>query len=209
MKIVFIADVHNKISKVKLPPGDLLVIAGDLTVGGRYEEFVKLNNDLESITPMYQHGVLAIPGNHDILFEKDFNYARSLLPNVKHMLHHNSVTIEGINFWGSAFTPFFCDWAFNVDPDDLGETWSAIPDGVDVLVTHGPCRGILDMTPRGEPAGDPDLLEVILRVKPKIHCCGHIHYGYGEQHFNGIHFINASVCNERYEPVNAPIIVEI
>jgi Icc-related predicted phosphoesterase len=53
--------------------------------------------------------------------------------------------------------------------------------------------------------GCEDLFNRIVEVKPKIHCCGHIHWAYGQKSFNGTEFINAAVLNERYEHENKPV----
>jgi Icc-related predicted phosphoesterase len=107
-------------------------------------------------------------------------------------------------------TPRFFDWAFNADEDDLYETWSKIPDGIDILVTHGPPKGVLDITQDGDSVGCPILAaEIMYRIKPKYHIFGHIHEGYGQQKIEGITYINASTCNRKYQPVNPPIILDI
>lgn len=35
------------------------------------------------------------------------------------------------------------------------------------------------------------------------------HGGYGEYFLHGVHFVNASLCDERYVPTNAPVVVDI
>jgi hypothetical protein len=35
-----------------------------------------------------------------------------------------------------------------------------------------------------------------------------IHCGYGYKEYEGILFVNASACNETYEPVNKPVVVQ-
>lgn len=87
-----------------------------------------------------------------------------------------------VNFFGSPWQPSFCDWAFNADiGPELAEKWKAIPNDVDVLITHGPPRGILDRNSDGFVCGCPDLRnEVLDRVKPRLHVFGHIHESYGK-----------------------------
>lgn len=210
MRAVIISDVHNKISEVKLPPGDLLIIAGDLTGMGTMKELLSFNSDLEDIKPLYKNGIVACFGNHDFLGEQDFGLAKSLLTNVNYLVQHEEVIINGIRFFCSAFTPEFFSWAFNVKRGpDLKAKWDQIPDGIDVLVTHGPPHGILDRTPRGEHAGCEELLIAVKRIKPKYHIFGHIHAGYGIKKIGETTFINASTCTERYKPINKPIEIDI
>lgn len=49
-----------------------------------------------------------------------------------------------------------------------------------------------------------------LKIRPRLSVCGHIHEAYGIcVHYNGIHLVNASYVNERYQPINKPIRVII
>jgi len=78
----------------------------------------------------------------------------------------------------------------------------AIPENIDVLITHGPPFGILDKTVRGEKVGCQDLLAAIKRIKPKFHIFGHIHEDYGTVTKDETTFVNASLLNERYYYTN-------
>jgi len=88
-----------------------------------------------------------------------------------------------------------------------------IPNDVDILITHGPPRGILDLLSinnrrDGElpNVGCDHLLSKIQEVKPKIHIFGHIHESRGMFESDGTFFINASSLGENYEPAGPPII---
>jgi hypothetical protein len=48
-------------------------------------------------------------------------------------------------------------------------------------MTHGPPMGILDATQSGEHVGCEHLLRAARRCKPRLHCFGHIHEGWGAQ----------------------------
>tara|TARA_R110002003_G_scaffold73_4_gene6833 strand:+ start:30419 stop:31231 length:813 start_codon:yes stop_codon:yes gene_type:complete len=67
-------------------------------------------------------------------------------------------------------------WARNVASDA-----TIIPDDVDIVMTHGPPKYILDATYDGSSAGCEHLRRALERVKPKLHCFGHIHSAYGAQ----------------------------
>jgi Icc-related predicted phosphoesterase len=60
-----------------------------------------------------------------------------------------------------------------------------------------------------EDAGCADLRNAILRVRPKLHVCGHIHVGHGKYQLGETMVVNASICNEAYDPVNPPIVVDL
>ncbi len=51
------------------------------------------------------------------------------------------------------------------------------------------------------------LLEAVLRVKPRLHVFGHIHYGYGTHPTKGTLFVNAAVFTVG-DP-REPIVVEL
>jgi len=85
-----------------------------------------------------------------------------------------------VKFYGSPWQPWFYDWAFNLERGaEIRAKWDLIPEVIDVLITHGPPFGIGDLTARGDKAGCQDLLEVLERIKPRVHIFGHIHEGYG------------------------------
>jgi Icc-related predicted phosphoesterase len=88
--------------------------------------------------------------------------------------------------------------------------WDAIPNDTDILITHGPPFGYLDI-PGGQSTlrvGCEMLRERVDEFKPKIHIFGHIH-GSAGYYFNGhTHFINAAVLNEQYRYANTPLNIE-
>ena len=55
-----------------------------------------------------------------------------------------------------------------------------------------------------------ELLKIRLDdLKPKLHVFGHIHDSYGIKYTSDTLSVNASICNERYQPINKPIVVEV
>lgn len=96
-------------------------------------------------------------------------------------LQHEEVTIEGLRIFGSPYTPTFGEgWAFNKRRDKLSNYWGEIEEGVDIVITHGPPKGILDhsYSPIGnvyERCGCQALKSRILKIQPKLVCFGHIH----------------------------------
>ncbi|KAJ8791786.1 hypothetical protein J1605_020508 [Eschrichtius robustus] len=76
--------------------------------------------------------------------------------------------------------PWFYGWGFNLPRGQaLLEKWNLIPEGVDVLVTHGPPLGFLDWVPKKmQRVGCVELLNTVQRrVQPRLHVFGHIHEG--------------------------------
>lgn len=205
MKVVCIADTHLR-HDFDIPDGDLLIHAGDLSMVGEEKEVKEANEFLGKCR--HNHKVL-IAGNHDFLFEWNSNKARALITNAIY-LQDNEIEIEGLRIWGSPWSPWFNDWAFNLRNEvTTRKVWGLIPEGIDILVTHGPPFGHGDLTFRGLMVGCDVLLENIQKKKPRFHIFGHIHEGYGIFQEGETVCINASVVNGRYEPVNAPIVIEV
>ena len=74
--------------------------------------------------------------------------------------------------------PEFYDWAFNLPRGQAcQDKWDLIPEGVDVLVTHGPPLGHGDLCTSGQRAGCLQLLHTVQKLRPKYHIFGHIHEG--------------------------------
>ena len=79
--------------------------------------------------------------------------------------------------YASPWTPSLGDWGFQYHPNE-GRDFS-ISENVDVVVTHGPPLGIMDYTLSRERAGCPSLFAAVARARPRLHCFGHIHEGWG------------------------------
>jgi Icc-related predicted phosphoesterase len=209
-KITIISDTHGKHEHLtsnrmgnSLGSGDILIHCGDISNVGKTHE-IKSFLDWFSNTP-FTHKIF-IAGNHDFGFELVDYIAPEYIEKGVTYLFDSSIEIDGIKFYGSPWQPEFYNWAFNLPRGEkLAEKWAKIPGDTDVLITHGPAYRMLDHTIQGELVGDEDLFNRIMEVKPKLHCCGHIHWAYGQKSFNDIEFINAAVLNERYEHENKPV----
>ncbi len=207
-RIVTISDTHSRHRKIStMPEGDILIHSGDATNRGGIDEIADFNQWLGELP--YQHKIF-VAGNHDWLFERSPQFAPTLMTNA-HYLLDSFIVVEGLKIYGAPWQPRFFDWAFNLDRGAaIAEKWQMIPDDIDVLITHGPPYGILDEVPyRHEHVGCEELLPVVQRIKPRAHIFGHIHAGYGIAEQDGTKFVNASICNEAYQPVNAPIVIDL
>lgn len=134
-----------------------------------------------------------------------------------------------LKIWGSPWTKTFPNMnphckAFTVDSEEeLASKFSLIPEDTNILITHSPVYGILDKVKRYNSKGywDPkkDSYENVGSKSLQnhidwdfylqLHVCGHVHEGYGQEKGNtGIfsyHYVNCSIMNEVYDPVNQPI----
>lgn len=99
-----------------------------------------------------------------------------------------------LKIYVSAYTPEFYDWGFpyNRDEDRFNSSKDSAPNqqvpdfdedvdaAVTLMITHGPPKGILDQTSRGETVGCDHLMRAVSRCKPTLHCFGHIHEAWGQ-----------------------------
>jgi Icc-related predicted phosphoesterase len=219
MVITIIADLHGNLIDIK--PCDLLLIAGDICPATNHDrEFQRhwLNIYFKDwLNKIPAKEVVGIAGNHDLLFEdhpdevpKDLRW---------HYLQDNGIEIMGLKLYGVPWTIFFYDWSFNapqfdIDEKFLHEKFNQVPEGTDILITHGPPFGIADEITMGRYKGRKKLGSVALRerieiIKPKIVCCGHIHSSSSINDFRGTQIINASILDENYQVAYEPKIIEI
>jgi len=82
-------------------------------------------------------------------------------------------------------------------------------DDMDVLVTHGPPKGIMDKIESGLGIGCEYLREFVDRVKPKYHFFGHNHAGAGVQTNGDTLFVNSAILTESYRKCKPPIVVNL
>lgn len=211
MKIIAFSDNHHHYN-FSVSKGDVLAIAGDGTSMGTVSQVTKLNTFIGTLGFDRDH-VLFIPGNHDWLFKKDEDMARSIMTNAT-ILIDQGITIDGFNFWGSPFQPEFCSWAFNESRGkNMRKHWDLIPKDTDVLITHSPPYGIMDdILVSGENVGCWDLLSAINRINPKLCLFGHIHRDKIQQRqmkIGNTLFANVSIVDDNYKVVHAPIEINI
>jgi len=200
VKIVACSDTHTQQDSLVVPDGDVFVFAGDHTGNGEPWE-TKRFNEWHGTLP-HPHKIV-IAGNHDRNLEQ-YPHIK-WITNATYLLD-SSIVIDGVKFYGSPWTPEFCEWAFM---KDLGEpmrmVWKEIPDNTDVLITHGPPHMVFDLCPDGSRAGCDELKERISNLNLKAHIFGHIHMrGYMDGVTNevtwapGTGFYNVSVLDHQY-----------
>lgn len=191
MRIVAVADTHNYHKNLRpIPDGDVFIHAGDLCRAGGLDELRVAAEWLHSLPHRHK---LVIAGNHDWCFARNQDSALSILGEHITYLEDSQTSIAGVSFWGSPWQPAFHDWAFNLPRGEaLANKWAMIPDGIDVLVTHGPPRGFGDRVSTSLRQGCDDLLAAVRRTKPLLQVFGHIHEDGGAWRENGICFTNVT-----------------
>jgi Icc-related predicted phosphoesterase len=203
MRIVVLSDTHGDLSKIPVPDGDLLLHAGDLTVGGSRAELEQVNEDFGRLPHKRK---IAIAGNHDGYLQSHPLEGRALFTNVTY-LQDEEVVVDGIKIYGTPWQPEFKQMAFNLkrNSDCLGYRWFSIPEDTDILLTHCPPYKILDRVV-GEHCGCL-LLDYRLQTMqrpPLLHCFGHIHSGYGMVRGEQTKFVNAACSGA----LRAPFVID-
>lgn len=201
IRIVCISDTHNQ--SPKLPPGDILIHAGDLTNQGSFSELEKTFTWLQQAD--FQIKIL-ICGNHGVTCDATF-YAQyggyfhnkklecsqqciDLLrsdPSIVYLCHETKVvtlryednTIARLKIFGSPYSPARGFWAFGYPPETSPQLWDQIPLDADVVVTHTPPKFHRDESGTHGASGCEQLRRALWRVRPRLSVCGHIHEAYG------------------------------
>ena len=211
MKITFISDTHTKHKQLDLPGGDLLIHSGDIMNSGYSKSDIHTFCEWFEAQD-YKHKIF-IAGNHDRMFENHPLESNTIVNKYDvTYLQDDEHLIDGVKLYGTPWQPEFCNWAFNLPRrgDGLMAKWGAIPKDTDILITHGPAYGHLDVSGYGgQNVGCELLRERIDKVKPLIHVFGHIHGSAGYKFDGTTHYFNASVLNERYEYQNKPMTIDL
>lgn len=193
MRILAVADTHTYHDYLPpLPDAEVFVHAGDLLRRGTLDELREAALWLRRLP--YARKLL-VAGNHDWCFQRTPREALEILgPDITY-LQDSGVSIDGLRFWGSPWQPEYRAWAFNLPRGaPLAERWAMIPGSVDVLITHGPPRGIGDWSGIDEREGCSDLLEAVERTRPLLHLFGHIHESGGFWRIGETAFANVTTC---------------
>ena len=219
MKLWFISDTHNLHQGLEVPEVDGVIHCGDESDQGNpllnepeARRFFQWYASLDIPTKFY------IPGNHSTAVEQGL-IKRSDYPGIRFLIHE-SAQWQGLKLFGSPYTPEFFDWAYMKPRHELDAYWQAIPDDTDILVTHGPPKGILDVTRDMNASGLVHVgskslrKHVVERIQPRFHAFGHIHDENGIENFGTLTrgettFINCSCCDLRGRLKNNGFIVEV
>ncbi|KAH6720290.1 Metallo-dependent phosphatase-like protein [Leptodontidium sp. MPI-SDFR-AT-0119] len=206
-RFVCISDTHNACpgGAFKLPTGDVLICAGDMTNQGSYSELKRTVNWLEEAD--FEKKIV-IAGNHDITLDTDFysQYGlyfhnqnpqdpakcQELLEQSSSItwLKHDSVVINltsptgprtSFKIFGSPYSPADGMWAFGYSMDEARQIWDRIPLDADIVLTHTPPKYHCDERKERKAAGCESLREALWRVRPRLAICGHVHDGRGAE----------------------------
>lgn len=222
VRIIHMSDTNNFLQADKkntfLPSGDILVHTGDFCTEGTVSEYEQFDKWLASVSHLYQYRVVC-PGSRDVrVLGNDWDELRKRLPNATHVLCHNEATILGLRFYGSPWHwGHKCNYSVRKwAPRGTSGRFDEIPEGIHVLVTHGPAHGRLDQiltdsstgtgVEQRENWGSKELAENIRRVRPGLHLHGHVKDargfipGFGHAPMS----VNSAMCDKAISVLYAP-----
>ncbi len=185
MNIYHFSDTHTYHNLLKQPNEfiDIAIFSGDCSnhrdpynneveVRG-FIDWYKSNNSIQARYKIF------VAGNHDTSIEKGLLKKQDFTDVNIIYLENEEIDIEGVKIWGSPLSPNFGNWSFMRDRGKLNKYWQHIPEDTDILITHTPPKGILDLSYNREnileTCGCSSLMKQCLKIKPKLHLFGHIH----------------------------------
>lgn len=226
MKIVAVSDQHGFTPHI--PECDLLIVAGDQCVdkvGGAYARgcpTAQMDWFVDNWLPWRERQpaelCLMTWGNHDFCGHLQQENVVTIGDRQTTAVIDAEVTVNGLRVWMMPWSHTWATWAFQKDPRRLQAHYDAIPEGIDIIVSHGPPYGYGDLAVDLEHggwvhAGEPGLVDAIDRVKPRLVVCGHIHTGHGQFQRDGTTILNAAVVagstrTTAYELAHEPTVWE-
>jgi Icc-related predicted phosphoesterase len=181
-KIWHISDTHTFHGLLEIPNGiDIVIFSGDATnPQNPYQNKIEMDNFIFWFAKLPIKRKVFVAGNHDTSIEKNLITKFDFESNGIIYLENSFIEIEGLKIWGSPVTPTFgTGWAFNKRRDKLHQHWTNIPEDSDIIIVHGPPKGILDSSydrsNQMEFCGCEALRKRIYSIKPKLVAFGHIH----------------------------------
>jgi predicted phosphodiesterase len=218
LKIAVISDTHtgmlfkDRTIPYEIPDADVLIHTGDLDCYDD-KDWIQFCLWFENLPHKYK---LVTPGNHDFLIAEWYakgGLERECGERDFCMLIDGETTIDGVKFYGSPWVPWCGNWAFQYIHQQAQSVWQEIPKDTDVLITHTPPYGILDVggfgSQRQNHLGSGTLLKTIFNIPLKAHVFGHIHENAGVEKKNGALFVNACVVDGQYKPNGKQFVFEV
>ena len=212
MKIWAISDSHTYHEQYKVPEVDTVLFCGDESnQRNPFLNEAEFFNWFDWFDSLPIPNKLYIPGNHSTyVFHNEKRVQELFFASDIYWMHNEETTIDGLKFYGCGVSPTFGDWVYMSDRNKMNRYWEQIPDDVDVLLTHTPPKGILDVAERRDRnfdlAGCSALRKRIDKLSSlKLHAFGHIHddefiANSGLLYRNGVYYANcAGVTDRRFD----------
>ena len=164
MRILACADLHGRPERIARVRA--LVLEHQPAVLLLPGDLTHAGHGEEALTLLHAFSipVLSVPGNMDA-------------PNVPLTMRRHGALLEG--------SPRVIDGVAFGGPD------ADVP--CDVLVVHEPPHGILDAVPTGKHIGSQSVREKVLRLRPRLLTCGHVHESPGIERVGDTLVVNCTM----------------
>jgi len=185
-RIWHISDTHSYHRLLTIPENiDIVIHSGDESnYRDQYQNEPEFRDFILWFANLPIKHKVFVAGNHSSFV---FHNKKEVNKICKHYniiyLEDDWTIVDGISIWGSPITPNFGNWWFMKDRSKMDKLYASIPDWIDIVVSHGPPQGILDLSydrdGKLEFCGCRSLRNHMLnRIQP-IYCLfGHIHNSY-------------------------------
>ncbi|HEV3258848.1 MAG TPA: metallophosphoesterase family protein [Gemmataceae bacterium] len=179
MKLLLFSDLHADTAAARrlverACVADVVVGAGDF--GNVRRRLRGCLNVLRAI----DRPIVLVAGNNESTEElaeacRDWPQAR--------VLHGSGMQIAGVQFFGIGggipVTPFGA-WSYDFTEEQAAELLAGCPAGC-VLVSHSPPKEAVDVSAGGRSLGSVAVRDAVVRLRPALVVCGHIHACAGQQ----------------------------
>lgn len=228
MLICALSDLHGVLPIIE--PCELVIIAGDIVPLAIQRNYIKSEDWFYTIfsdwiKQLPCDKVIIVAGNHDFYLEKCpmpaiyiAEWTKSKCVYLKDTLYHY-ISIEGKEYkiYGTPWCHKFGDWAFMVNDNTLEHIYNAIPEDLDILITHDtPKIGNLGLLPPSKwssdwlDAGNIPLALTITVTQPSLVFCGHLHQCKEKYYkYYNTEIYNVSILDNQYRNVYEPTYINI
>lgn len=182
VRIVAMSDTHGFHKDLVVPDGDILVHCGDAVQRWDRKGKFKFHKFVKWFKNFPHKDKIFISGNHEDANGVRYHLGGALLDGERNC--------SGLRIYGM---PYSRNSYF----------YRNLPAGLDVLLTHEPPRGILDVAKPHSLAvpteiGSKKLRKILKNLEqdaPTVHIFGHVHEARGYDEINGTLFVNAANAN--------------
>lgn len=194
MNVYAVGDLHGQLLPIPDDAG-LVLLAGDVCPDSTDDEQKAwCERDLRPWLSRAPCSVVSVAGNHDHLFFKDRDVAKSL-PWV--YLKGETAEVAGLKVHGFPWVPDDRDSDWSSLPERIESHAAKIPDGLDVLLLHAGPAGFGDRMNHDCHAnplrcGNAALKEAVASRKPKLVVFGHTHETRGSWLWRDSYLVNAT-----------------
>jgi Icc-related predicted phosphoesterase len=179
MKLLLFSDLHTDVIAAEA----IVRLAGTVDVVIGAGDFARVRKGISmciDILRQIKKRTVLVPGNNESYDE--LLSACAGWPSVS-VLHGAGVEIGGVPFFGIGggipVTPFGA-WSCDLSEAEAEQMLASCPAGA-VLVSHSPPKGAVDGSSAGRSLGSTALRDAVIRVRPRLMVCGHIHEAAGQR----------------------------